>query len=30
MDVWLIALLLALGASTWALIVLFDRLLGRS
>ena len=29
MDAWLIVLLLALGASTWGLIVLFDRLLGR-
>jgi hypothetical protein len=29
MDVWLIALMLGLGASTWGLIVLFDRLLGR-
>jgi hypothetical protein len=28
MDVWLIALLLGLGVSTWALTVLFDRLLG--
>jgi hypothetical protein len=26
-DIWLIALMLALGASTWGLIVLFDRLL---
>ncbi len=29
MDIWLIGLLLALGASTWGLIILFDRLLGR-
>jgi hypothetical protein len=30
MDVWLIVLMLGLGASTWGLIVLFERLLGRS
>ncbi len=30
MDFWLIALMLGLGASTWGLIVLFDRLLGHS
>jgi hypothetical protein len=29
MDISLIVLLLALGASTWGLIVLFDRLLGQ-
>jgi hypothetical protein len=29
MDLWLIALMLALGAASWGLIVLFDRLLGR-
>lgn len=29
MDFWLIALMLALAACTWGLIVLFDRLLGR-
>jgi hypothetical protein len=30
MDIWLIALMLVLGASTWGLIVLFDRLLGHT
>jgi hypothetical protein len=29
MDLWLVALLLTLGASTWGLVVLFERLLGR-
>jgi hypothetical protein len=29
MDIWLIALLLALGASTWGLVILCGHLLGQ-
>jgi hypothetical protein len=29
MDIWLIALLLALGASTWGLVILCDHLLSQ-